>query len=65
MARKPRTSADLPSTPADPQQRQGRAVRERNTLSTVQVFYYFAARPSRQGVESVAGPADTAEEILP
>jgi len=33
---------DLPWTPADLEQRNGRAVRQGNTLSTVQIFYYFA-----------------------
>ncbi|MBL9102488.1 MAG: hypothetical protein JNL82_16120 [Myxococcales bacterium] len=35
---------DLPWTPADLEQRNGRAVRQGNTLGTVQVFYYFADR---------------------
>ena len=33
---------DLPWTPADLEQRNGRAVRQGNTLSIVQIFYYFA-----------------------
>jgi superfamily II DNA/RNA helicase len=33
---------DLPWTPADLEQRNGRAVRQGNTLGTVQIFYYFA-----------------------
>jgi len=33
---------DLPWTPADLEQRNGRAVRQGNTLGTVQIYYYFA-----------------------
>jgi hypothetical protein len=33
---------DLPWTPADLEQRNGRAVRQGNTLGTVRIFYYFA-----------------------
>jgi hypothetical protein len=33
---------DLPWTPADLEQRNGRAVRQGNTLGTVNIFYYFA-----------------------
>ena len=35
---------DLPWTPADLEQRNGRAVRQGNTLGTVQIYYYFADR---------------------
>jgi hypothetical protein len=33
---------DLPWTPADLEQRNGRAVRQGNTLGTVHIYYYFA-----------------------
>jgi superfamily II DNA/RNA helicase len=33
---------DLPWTPADLEQRNGRAVRQGNTLGTVRIYYYFA-----------------------
>jgi hypothetical protein len=33
---------DLPWTPADLEQRNGRGVRQGNTLGTVNIFYYFA-----------------------
>jgi predicted RNase H-like HicB family nuclease len=33
---------DLPWTPADLEQRNGRAVRQGNTLGVVQIYYYFA-----------------------
>ena len=36
--------ADLPWEPATLQQRNGRGVRQGNTLSTIAIYYYFAAR---------------------
>lgn len=56
---------DLPWTPADLEQRNGRGVRQGNTIGTVRIYYYLAERSSDSyRLEIIQGKARWLGEIL-